>query len=326
MGEPRIVVVHRETEYASLLCDHGTKGKASFFLESRGRDIDEAVARHTLQERALGAVLKAVPGRWRRARVERSDLDRFLFEPDDIVVPVGQDGLVANASKYLVGQPVVGVNPDPERNPGVLVPFAPDVAGSVIAAAADGAAHLQRRTMVEVETDDGQRLLALNELFFGHRTHQSARYDLRIRGRRVHQSSSGLIVATGTGATGWARSIHTCRHSGVRLPRPTDPALVFFVREPWPGPGCDVELNEGLLSDGATLRLVSRMGEGGVIFGDGIEEDRIPLRWGQAVELRRAERTLNLVAPPAAKRRSRRKRSARVDPEHAAVRAHRRSA
>ena len=41
----------------------------------------------------------------------RGDLDRFLFEPDDLVVIVGQDGLVANVSKYLDGQPVVGINP-----------------------------------------------------------------------------------------------------------------------------------------------------------------------------------------------------------------------
>jgi hypothetical protein len=32
--------------------------------------------------------------------------------------------------------------------------------------------------MVQAELDDGQRLLALNEIFVGHRTHQSARYRL----------------------------------------------------------------------------------------------------------------------------------------------------
>lgn len=41
----------------------------------------------------------------------RGDLDRFLFEPDDIVLALGQDGLVANVAKYLDGQPVIGSNP-----------------------------------------------------------------------------------------------------------------------------------------------------------------------------------------------------------------------
>ena len=31
---------------------------------------------------------------------------------EDIVVVVGQDGLVANTLKYLQGQPVIAVNPD----------------------------------------------------------------------------------------------------------------------------------------------------------------------------------------------------------------------
>ena len=44
-----------------------------------------------------------------------------FFGPEDVIIAVGQDGLVANVAKYLDGQPVVGVNPDPQRNPGVLV-------------------------------------------------------------------------------------------------------------------------------------------------------------------------------------------------------------
>ena len=110
--EPRAVIVHRMTELAGLLGDHGTRGKAAFFLKSRDRDLGEVEHRHGLQQRAMNEVSKAVPSRWRRATVERSDLDRFLFEPGDIIVAVGQDGLVANTSKYLDGQAVIGINPD----------------------------------------------------------------------------------------------------------------------------------------------------------------------------------------------------------------------
>jgi hypothetical protein len=241
-------------------------------------------------------VLEVLPTKWRRAKVERRDLDRFLFEPDDVIVAVGQDGLVANASKYLAGQLVVGVNPDPERNPGVLVPHAPQRAGRAILGAAQGQAAIQPRTMVQVSIDDGQELTALNELFFGHRTHQSARYDLEFGGGRVHQVSSGLIVATGTGSTGWASSIHRARRCALPLPAPCAPELIFFVREAWPGPRCDVSLTEGLVGAGDGLTITSRMGEGAVVFGDGIEGDRIELRWGQSITIERASRTLNLVS------------------------------
>ena len=64
-------------------------------------------------------------------------------------------------------------------------------------------------TMAQAELNDGQRLLAVNDLFIGARTHVSARYRLRYQGREEDQSSSGLIVSTGAGSTGWYRSLLT---------------------------------------------------------------------------------------------------------------------
>ena len=118
---PRVVVVHRRTELDELLLPHGTRGQAAFFLQTRGRDLAELDALDQAQRSAVATVGAAVPLDWRRGTVERADLDRFLFEPDDLVVVVGQDGLVANVAKYLDGQVVVGIDPDPGRNAGVLV-------------------------------------------------------------------------------------------------------------------------------------------------------------------------------------------------------------
>ena len=240
-------------------------------------------------------MLRGIPPSWRRVQVQRPDLDRFLFEPEDLVVAVGQDGLVANVAKYLEGQPVIGINPDPERYDGILVPHPPQAAPSLLAISARGGALLERRTMVRAASDDGQRLLALNEVFIGHRSHQSARYSLRYGEHRERHSSSGLIVATGTGSTGWARSIHLCHQSSLQLPLPTDPALVFFVREAFPSRATGCSLTEGLLPGDTVLRVRSEMNEGGVVFGDGIEDDHIELGWARRVVVGRAERTLNLV-------------------------------
>jgi NAD kinase len=122
---PRAVLVHRTTEYEELLARHGTHGQAAFFLSTRGRSIEEVARRHGRTQQALADVAAAVPLQWRQSRVERRDLDRFLFGPEDVVVVVGQDGLVANVAKYLAGQPVVGIDTDPGRNPGVLVRHRP---------------------------------------------------------------------------------------------------------------------------------------------------------------------------------------------------------
>ncbi len=291
---PRVVLITRQTDYEALLQRHGTRGQAAFFLQTRGQRIDGLEAVHNQVKAALAVIRAAVPAPWRFQQVDRNDLDRFVFEPHDLVVAVGQDGLVANVAKYLAGQPVIGVNPLPGEYDGVLVPHAARDTDELLQLTAAGKMALERRTMVVAELDDGQRLLALNEVFIGHESHQSARYLLKVGAVAERQSSSGLIVATGTGATGWARSIHQATGSALALPVATDAALVFFVREAFPSVATGTSVTEGCL-EGDALQVTSEMNSGGVIFGDGIEADRIELRWGQRVSVHQADRSLNLV-------------------------------
>ncbi|HLB44827.1 MAG TPA: hypothetical protein VJK49_05520 [Candidatus Limnocylindrales bacterium] len=292
---PRVVVVVRPTEYAALLARHGTRGQARFFLEQRGRSIDDVEQRDVEQRQAVAQVSAAIPVEWRRASVVRSDLDRFLFEPGDIVVTVGPSGLVANVAKYLDGQPVIGISPEPGRDGAVLAPHAASDAAALIMATASGAVAIRERTMVEARLDDGQRVLALNEVFIGHESHQSARYLLRAAGASEHQSSSGIVVTTGTGATGWGRSIGLERKTAIDLPAADDRRLCYFVREAWPSPTFGTGLTEGLIKADESLEVVSELEQGGVIFGDGIESDRLAFGWGILATVRVAPEHLRLV-------------------------------
>lgn len=291
---PRVVLVTRPTEYAALVARHGTRDQARFFLQQRGRSIEPLEERHAAQTSAITAVSAAIPGEWRRANVVRGDLDRFLFEPIDIVVTVGQSGLVANVAKYLDGQPVIGVSPDPGRDGAVLARHAAADAGALIRAVADGSLPIDERTMVEARLDDGQRVLALNEIFIGHSSHQSARYLLRRADGSEHQSSSGIVVTTGTGATGWGASISRERGQPLEL-QPSDQRLCFFVREAWPSPTFATSLTAGVVEADQTLEIVSELDEGGVVFGDGIESDRLAFGWGLQVTVRVAAERLRLA-------------------------------
>jgi hypothetical protein len=293
---PRVVVVSRSTEYAALLARHGTREQARFFLETRGRSIDAVEARDAAQRDALAAVGAVVPPDWRRSRVERADLDRFLFEPGDIVVTVGPSGLVANVAKYLDGQPVIGIDPDPARDGALLARHPPGEAGALIEAAAREVAAIEPRTMVEATLDDGQRVLALNEVFLGHRSHQSARYHIRWAGGEELQSSSGVVVTTGTGATGWGRSISLERGTTLQLPAPDEPRLAFFVREAWPSPSFGASVTEGSLDAADRLEVLSELDSGGIVFGDGIEADAVEFGWGVLAVVRVAPQQLRLVA------------------------------
>ncbi|MER8187512.1 hypothetical protein [Kitasatospora sp. NPDC094015] len=293
---PRAVLVHRRTEYEELVDRHGSRGQAAFFLAGRGRELDEVERRHHLARAALAEVAAAVPLEWRRSRVERADLDRFLFGPEDVLVVVGQDGLVANAAKYLAGQPVVGIDIEPGRGLGVLVRHRPADAARVLRAVAapGGERHLEERTMVEAVADDTQRLLALNEIYLGQHSHQTARYRLTAGGGHPEaQASSGVLVGTGTGATGWCRSTWLERRSTLDLPGPTAPAVAWFVREAWPSPVTGTEQVQGLLAGGEQLALTVESDQL-VAFGDGVESDALRLTWGQTVRVGVAVERLRL--------------------------------
>jgi NAD kinase len=295
LGRPRIVVVTRPTEYQLLLAKHGTREQAQFFLATRGQSLAPIHAAHENFQAARHRVLAAIPSSWRQAAIERGDLHRFLFEPGDVVIAIGQDGLVANVAKYLDGQTVIGIDPTPGLNAGVLVRHRAEQAAKLLQAVARGRMHIEARTMVEVQLDDGQRLVALNELFVGHPRHQSARYRLECAAGSERHSSSGVVITTGTGATGWARSIVRERgHESFELPQPEEPRLAFFVREAWPSPTTGTVLTRGTIEPGQRLELISELDEG-VVFGDGIEADRLEFRWGVRASIRVAQRRLHLA-------------------------------
>lgn len=292
---PRVVVVSRRSELEELLGRHGTRAAAAYFLKERGREIAEVEERHEAQEAALDTVSAALPADWRRGQVHRDDLSRFLFAPEDIVVTVGQDGLVANVAKYLDGQPVLGVNPEPDRNPGVLARFAAGQVGGLLPEVLAGRAVSESRAMVVATLDDGQQLAGLNEVYIGHQTHQSSRYVLTTaKGRQERQSSSGVLVGTGTGATGWCASVALGRNLTSTLPGPEAGELCWFVREAWPSPATGAKLTAGRVGAGQRLTVTSES-ERLVVFADGVESDHLVLTWGQRVTVAPGSRRLRLV-------------------------------
>ncbi|HEY3549397.1 MAG TPA: hypothetical protein VGK17_25280 [Propionicimonas sp.] len=292
---PRAVVVHRRSELDELVDRHGTRGQVEFVLRTRGRTLTDLQARHDALAQALHDVRAGVPDDWRRGEVERTDLHRFAFEPEDVCLVVGPDGLVANTAKYLDRQPVVGIDPEPGRNAGALVRHRAPSTRAILGALTRGDASWQERTLVRAALDDGTVLDALNDIYVGDAGHQSARYQLRLRdGRTERQSSSGIVVATGTGSTGWATSLARQRAISPPLPATSSGDLVWFVREAWPSPVTGTELTAGALPEGWAL-TVQIESDALVLFGDGLEADRVVATWGQTVELSASGRRLRLV-------------------------------
>lgn len=305
----KIVVVTRKTRLEELVDRFNTLPQARFYIQHMGLDFSEYEAEHEAFVRSCKRVLKDLEGLQRKVqRIDWKFLPSFLFAPDDAVVVLGRDGLVVNTAKYLRGQPIVGVNPDPKRIDGVLLPFGPEKAAKAVDRALSQRAEVREVTMASVRLNDGQGLLAFNDFYIGQRTHVSSRYSLSWHDRTERQSSSGVLVSTGAGTTGWFSSTQNMAQAVSRMIlggeapnlKPIrlawdDPRLAFVVREPFRSRASDVQLTAGLIGEGESLRLESHMPEGGVIFSDGVENDALAFNAGSVAEVRAAEVRARLV-------------------------------
>lgn len=302
----KAVLVTRRTRLEELIARFHTAAQARFYVEHLGADFSDYEREHQAYQVARKTVVEVLQRACLLQNLDRGFLSSYVFGPDDLIIALGQDGLVANTLKYLDGQPLVGINPDPHRYDGVLLPFEPRDLQPVI----DDILHDRRPTravtMAKAALSDGQALYAVNDLFIGPKSHTSARYELRLGERHEVQSSSGIIVSTGLGSTAWLKSIVTGSaliaasygaSSSVRYqPQPWDaPFLQFAVREPFPSVATSASLVCGRADRRTPLQVRSLMPEHGVIFSDGIESDFLEFNSGVTATVGVAERAGTLI-------------------------------
>lgn len=324
--QPAIAIVTTQTRLKGLLARWGTRSSAKFRLNQAQAiqrlavagttmelNVDEQVAADFEQYEqedlsysvAIQKLRSEVDIGLPIVMVPREYLPNFDFLNCCAVVVVGPDGLVANTAKYVGSLPIIGVNPDPQRYDGVLLPIASHQSRSVLLRTLKDAGQIREVTMGEVELNDGQKLLAFNDFFIGCRTHVSARYTLQTEEASEPQSSSGVIVATGAGSTGWLSSVFNMAQGVTRLAGGTtgaakrmnweDRRLAWVVREPFASRHSSANLVAGILDEGKRLQLESMMPENGIIFSDGIESDGIDFNSGSIVTVRVAQQKARLV-------------------------------
>jgi NAD kinase len=330
--ERKIILVTRQTRLAGLRTKFATVSQAKFYVEQaalqeRARRQQEApddttqlladagtafslyADEDTQYQDAVAAVTRDISDLAKVQAVDRAFVPNLVFGPRDIVVTIGQDGLVANTAKYALGLPLVAINPDPARIDGVLLPFAVKQARTAIAKTLAGTAHVREVTLAEATANNGQSLLAFNDFFVGAKSHVSARYAIEYAGHQEMHSSSGVLISTGAGSTGWLSSIFNMAMGlgglaakPVQVAKPPsaqweDKRLFFVVREPFVSKTSQAHLVSGVISPGSELTLESQMSEDGVIFSDGVESDFLAFDSGTIIRIRAARRQAKLVTP-----------------------------
>jgi len=307
----KIVIVTRKTALEELIERFNSQSQARFYIERLGGNFEHYADAHAAFHQSrmlLDMSLPQIRCQW----IDRSFLANFLFGPKDLVVVLGQDGLVVNTAKYLVDQPLLAFNPDRSRIDGVLLPFAMEQCEEILSQVAGGHYAVDRLTMAQASLNTGETILAVNDLFIGYATHASARYRIMHGEREENQSSSGIIVSTGAGSTGWSRSILTGASAIIEEVEQMaldgharesyqfdyrEDCLKYYVREPFISRSSQASMVTGLITPRAPLVVTSQMPSRGVIFSDGIEQDYLTFVSGTTATISVAERKVSLIVP-----------------------------
>ena len=301
----KVVIVTRKTRLLELVERFNTRSQAKFYLEHAGGDFSDYEREDDAYRSSLEVLRRSLDFEMPQQLVDRVLVPTFHFQREDLVVTLGQDGLVANTAKYVGAQPIVAVNPEPGRFDGILLPFLPDQARSAVGKVIEAKANMREVTLAEIKLQDGQRLLGFNDLFVGARSHVSALYRVTCGKKSEIQSSSGVLVSTGAGSTGWLSSVFNmasgvARFCGgtsvkpIRMPW-EDPRLIYIVREPFVSRHSQANIVAGVLESKQELVLESLLPSGGAVFSDGMEADFLQFNSGATAIVRAADQRAHLV-------------------------------
>lgn len=297
MNYEKAIIIRNHTRLEQLILRFNTKSQARFYLERSGGNFSEYETEHQRFYNSLDTLIEETSKLIPHKIIQREYVPSYLFSTKDIILVIGQDGLVANVAKYAGCQPIIAVNPDKENYAGILLPFDKNTVSMAIKQVLDGTMKFNKVSMALAKMNDGQELKAFNDLFIGPSTHTSANYRINYKNLSERQSSSGIIVSTGVGSSGWASSLFNMANGilsglqpeytpvqGITLDWNSN-ELLFMVREAFKSLNTSVSLTLGKVSDNAQLEIESLMPEGGKIFSDGIESDYLPFNSGARVKL-----------------------------------------
>lgn len=330
----KIVIITKETQMDQLVRTFATKAQAQFYMAQTAKaaapaasrpvmkksgsaknnqaqevksEFDEINIADNVYKNSLRKLQGSIPPGLKIQHIDWSFLPNFLFGEKDLVVALGQDGLVINIAKYLGEQPIVAVNPDPARYDGVLLPFTVNDFQHHFRRIVSGEFDVSAITIAKASLNDGQTIHGVNDIFIGPRSHISFRCSVSFMGKEEYQSSSGIIVSTGCGSTGWFRSIvegarrisygfdnASPAKGQSRFPWDAD-HLYFSVREPFESRTSRASISFGKITAAEPLVVTSLMGRNGIIFSDGIESDYLEFNSGKIATITLADRRARLV-------------------------------
>src|SRR4051812_43479159 len=106
MGVEYAIIVKNKTRLESLIERFNTKAQAKFYIERLGGNFEDYEAEHETFHASLNSLQTQLSKVIKYKLLDRSFMPSFIFSEKNVIVVIGQDGLVANTAKYSKGIPI----------------------------------------------------------------------------------------------------------------------------------------------------------------------------------------------------------------------------
>ncbi len=219
--------------------------------------------------------------------VSRDDLSAKALEGASCVISLGGDNHFIFVSHFLDATPIIGVNADRIRSHGGLLSLDERNVESVLRRIGDGQGRLDLWPRIDAFVDGKPVGRATSEILAGERGRKDmSRHALSLNGgKEEEQKSSGLLVCTAAGSTGW--------FSAYAKPFPRGRAEARWVlTEPFPRDR-KYKLRTGAFKAGGRLGVRSLNDSEGLVSVDCLRD--APFPFGSVAEFRLSEEPLRVL-------------------------------
>ena len=309
--------------------------EATLRTSQMGADGDKILQSHLRQMESEKKVLHALASQGDALQgyedllsIIRGDaIPKTLIMPNTLVIALGGDNYFQYVSHFLENQPLVGINSDPENSDGALTYFTAESFVDFIPKLESGKFNTEEWTRLQASLNDKKiPTLATSEIYIGaYKSTDMSRYILELRkGSRgrvresEEQKSSGLVVSTKAGETGWYdaasryatnRSMRSLESSvfytDIMLGRvhnihpvedPQFRSAYFIAREPFvSSPEQRLKNYHGYIREKETIHLTWLAHGKGLVSIDARDEYEITR--GDIVEIKISNTPLRVVTP-----------------------------
>jgi NAD kinase len=230
---------------------------------------------HERQLRARRRARELLP---EAAVVERERLTREEAAEASLVIALGGDNHFIFVSHFLRATPILGINADPVRSHGGLLQLDESKLEAAVSRIREGEFSIRAWTRIDGTVDGRAVGTATGEFFVGesHRVMMTRHVLQKDDGPQEEHKSSGLLLVTGAGSTGWFGHYEEPFERDLRVAkwRLTEP-FPFDHKYRWAA---------GELEPGGVLRVRSKNDDRGIVAVDSLGEEPFP--YGAVAEFR----------------------------------------